>query len=131
MSFPAKHGMITMFLSVLHWTLQAKQQANPLLVSLGQKMRSHFECYICMNVYILGVVTIDMFKKLRDMLNSSPKRDDGWVVVFLDRNDFRLQAMQRRLEEKGIRSFVEKQSAIYVHESELEEAKQTVSEWVN
>ncbi len=72
-----------------------------------------------------------MFKKLRDMLNSSPKRDDGWVVVFLDRNDFRLQAMQRRLEEKGIRSFVEKQSAIYVHESELEEAKQTVSEWVN
>ncbi|GEN34305.1 hypothetical protein [Aneurinibacillus danicus] len=72
-----------------------------------------------------------MFKKLRDMLNSSPKRDDGWVVVFLDRNDFRLQAMQRRLEEKGIRSFVKKQSAIYVHESELEEAKQTVSEWVN
>ncbi|MFT9846143.1 hypothetical protein [Aneurinibacillus sp. REN35] len=72
-----------------------------------------------------------MFKKLREMINSTPKSDDGWVVVFLDRNDFRLMAMQRRLEEKGIRSFLEKQRALYVHESELEEAKQTVDEWVN
>ncbi|MBN6185569.1 hypothetical protein JQN58_01045 [Aneurinibacillus sp. BA2021] len=72
-----------------------------------------------------------MFKKLREMLHSTPKTDEGWVVVFLDRNDFRLKAMQRRLEEKGIRTFHEKQTALYVHKSELEEAKQTVAEWVN
>jgi hypothetical protein len=72
-----------------------------------------------------------MLKKLREMLNSAPKPNDGWVVVFLDKNDFRLQAMHRRLEERGIRAVIEKQSAIYVHESELEEAKQTVAEWVN
>jgi hypothetical protein len=72
-----------------------------------------------------------MLKKLRDMLKSTPKPDDGWVAVFLDRNDFRLEAMQRRLEEKGIRSLIEKRSALYVHRNELEEAKKTVAEWVN
>ncbi|AMA73267.1 MULTISPECIES: hypothetical protein [Aneurinibacillus] len=72
-----------------------------------------------------------MLKKLRRMFSSTAKPEEGWVVVFLDRNDFRLRAMQRRLEEKGIRTFVEKRAAIYVHESELEEAKQTVAEWVN
>ncbi|ERI05023.1 hypothetical protein HMPREF0083_05832 [Aneurinibacillus aneurinilyticus ATCC 12856] len=93
-------------------------------------MGLHFECNIYGHIHH-RVVTIIMFKKLREMMNGSPKPEDGWVVVFLDRNDFRLQAMQQRLEERGIRSFVEKHSAIYVHESELEEAKQTVAEWVN
>jgi hypothetical protein len=72
-----------------------------------------------------------MLKKLREMMTSSPKNEKDWVVVFFDRNDFRLQAMKRRLEERGISVSLDKSAAIYVHESELEEAKQIVAEWVN
>ncbi|WP_047151055.1 hypothetical protein [Aneurinibacillus tyrosinisolvens] len=72
-----------------------------------------------------------MLKKLREIMSTSPRKEKDWVVVFFDRNDFRLQAMKKRLEERGISVSLDKSAAIYVHENELDEAKQIVAEWVN
>lgn len=69
--------------------------------------------------------------KLRQFMTSSQVSRDEWVVVFLDKNDFRLSAMKKRLAEQSIQTHVEKGKAIYVLQSDLESAKAIVAEWVN
>lgn len=71
-----------------------------------------------------------MFKTLRNLFTPSLTPRDHSVAIFFDRNDFRLRAMQTRLEDHGVTVTCVKQTALYVHPDQVEEAKQIVAEWV-
>ncbi|WCN39401.1 hypothetical protein [Aneurinibacillus uraniidurans] len=72
-----------------------------------------------------------MFKTLRNLFKPSARPNTDSIAIFLDRNDFRLHAMQQRLEEHGIHVTCVKQTALYVHPDQVDEAKHIVATWVN
>lgn len=71
-----------------------------------------------------------MFKPLRNLFKPSTKPRDNSVAIFFDRNDFRLKAMQKRLEEHGVKVTYVKQTALYVDPDQVEDAKHVVATWI-
>ncbi|WP_027417919.1 hypothetical protein [Aneurinibacillus terranovensis] len=72
-----------------------------------------------------------MLQKLRKLINKPSQAGNDWAVVFFDKNDFRLDAMKKRLADHGIQSHIVKSEAVYVQANDLQAAKTIVAEWVN